>query len=67
MTRMNISNNQVKVKYELLRRSYDLSLETFDLKLELTNFTRDDLLSFLTEIHGSIATFTNITPPDEAT
>ncbi|MEH2279227.1 MAG: hypothetical protein V7K40_31690 [Nostoc sp.] len=61
-----MSNKQVKVKCELFRNSYDLSTETFDFKLELTNFTRDDLLKFLTEIHGNIANFTNITPPDEA-
>ncbi|MBN3924849.1 hypothetical protein [Nostoc sp. NMS4] len=63
-----MSNNQVKIKCELFKRTNELDkTETFDLKLELTNFTRDDLLSFLTEVHGSIANYTKITPPDEAT
>ncbi|MFN6495413.1 MAG: hypothetical protein RMY33_036545 [Nostoc sp. DedQUE03] len=62
-----MSNNQVKIKCELFKRSNDFdNSETFDFNLQLTNFTRDGLLSFLTELHGSITNFTNITPPDEA-
>ncbi|MBN4004772.1 hypothetical protein [Nostoc sp. LPT] len=59
--------SNVKVKCELFKRTNESNnFETFDFNLQLTNFTRDDLLSFLTELHGSISKFTNITPPDEA-
>ncbi|MEH2371509.1 hypothetical protein [Nostoc sp.] len=61
-----MSNNQVKIKCEFFRRISEFNKdETFDLKLELTNFTRDDLLSFLLKTYDSCSTFIN-TPPGEA-
>ncbi|MHC5827887.1 MAG: hypothetical protein ACYT04_71370, partial [Nostoc sp.] len=60
-------NNQLTVKCEFVNRTSEFDkLETFDLKLELTNFTRDELLSFLLKTYDSCSTFSNITPPGEA-
>lgn len=62
-----MSNNQVRVKCEIFKRSSEFDkTETFDFKLELTNFTRDELLSFLLKTYDSCSTFTNITPPNNA-